>query len=920
MNSVATTSPSREKPRRFNWPRVFGYDFFISFKLGPPPVGAQSYASDLARRLRELDFTVFFSEEEASPGEKLDSTLVKALRRSRILVVVANEGALVQSLWVRKEVEEFRRRHPNRPVIPINVGRAIENHGPEAKVSEWLGHDGRIWLDETDQVVHEGIASPEVVRRLAVTPRFIRANRLLRWVMAGIFAVISGLAVFAGYEAWDAKQKFKDATAMRLAAQGSATTAGLRSGGSLRGIFKILTAHRYMRSASTDEALKAEFLKLRQLMFLRELPKPIKTVAFSPDGVRIVTGSEGNTLQFWDARTGEPIGAARAARVYRDRSIAFSPDGTRIAASNPQGGGLMLLDANTGEPVATATQEASGGALVLAYSRDGRRIVSASGRPTLWLWDAQTGQVIQPLEGGHKAQTISVALSPDGTRVVSGDASGVIRLWNADTGQTIGEPIKAGNWQIVSLAFNPDGSQFVSGNYNNTLTRWDPNSGRPIGEPLSGHTGFISSVSYSPDGKQIVSGGGDGTLRLWDANTGESIGKPLEGHLRPVVSVAFSPDGKHLVSGGDDGTLRLWDPWIDRPAQDGKDRISFVALSRDGHWSVTNQGENSLQVWNAATGEAVGQPLAGHTDRVTNAAFSPDGKRIVSGSHDGTLRLWDAQTGQQIGKPLSGHTGWVTGVTFSPDGRRLVSGSQEQPSYGYELPAVSSIPQKHLLLWNMETGEPAGKVLAGPGDGVSNVAFSPDGTRFITVGGSLRLWEGRTGEPVGAPLAGSDGVASVAFSPDGRRIVGNDLKLWDTRSGQPIDTLFDDATVGVSAAFSPDGKRIVSVDRDDRLRAWDAATGEAIGRPIEKGEMAGGISSVVFSPNGNRLVLNGSAGAPRLWEIFDGWAESLCAKLNRNPTLEEWAADRGWRGIDYICPCPGLPGPPACNVSDSAKP
>jgi hypothetical protein len=58
-------APASNKARRFNWPRIFGYDFFISFKLGPLPIGAQSYASDLASRLRELDFTVFYSEESA---------------------------------------------------------------------------------------------------------------------------------------------------------------------------------------------------------------------------------------------------------------------------------------------------------------------------------------------------------------------------------------------------------------------------------------------------------------------------------------------------------------------------------------------------------------------------------------------------------------------------------------------------------------------------------------------------------------------------------------------------------------------------------------------------------------------------------------------------------------------------------------
>ncbi len=329
--------PPSNKGRRFNWPRIFGYDFFISFKLGSPPIGAQSYASDLARRLRELDFTVFFSEEEAPPGEKLDTTLAKALHRSRILVVVANEGALVQSQWVRKEVEEFRKKHPKRPIIPINVDRAIERHGQQVEASRWLDPDGSIWLDETRDAVTEGIVTPAVLTRLQVAPGFIRSNTWFRWMVTTVILVLIVLALWARFEAWDANRKFRDATAMRLAAEGGGMTSGQRVGGTIKGLLKVLAGHRLSRSANTDEALQTEYLNLSQLIFVRENSAAFTSAAFSPDGARIVYGSRDKTLRLWDAHTGQPIGQPLKGHEGTVFSVAFSPDGKLIFSGSEDG-------------------------------------------------------------------------------------------------------------------------------------------------------------------------------------------------------------------------------------------------------------------------------------------------------------------------------------------------------------------------------------------------------------------------------------------------------------------------------------------------------------------------------------------------------------------------------------------------------
>ena len=106
----------------------------------------------------------------------------------------------------------------------------------------------------------------------------------------------------------------------------------------------------------------------------------------------------------------------------------------------------------------------------------------------------------------------------------------------------------------------------------------------------------------------------------------------LFGHTESVSSVAFSHDGKRVVSGSDDGTVRLWD---------------------------------------AETGEAIGEPFQSHDGPVSSVAFSHDSKRVVSGSSDGTVRVWDAETGEAIGEPFQGHDGFVYSVAFSHDGKQI---------------------------------------------------------------------------------------------------------------------------------------------------------------------------------------------------------------------------------------------------------
>jgi len=93
--------------------------------------------------------------------------------------------------------------------------------------------------------------------------------------------------------------------------------------------------------------------------------------------------------------------------------------------------------------------------------------------------------------------------------------------------------------------------------------------------------------------------------------------------------------------------------------------VSCMRYSPNGCYIVSGSDDNTIRIWNAETGHAVGKPLEGHTRGVTSVAYSPDGRHIVSGSDDKTIRIWNAETGDAVGKPIEGHTKRVVSCLLS---------------------------------------------------------------------------------------------------------------------------------------------------------------------------------------------------------------------------------------------------------------
>jgi WD40 repeat protein len=233
-------------------------------------------------------------------------------------------------------------------------------------------------------------------------------------------------------------------------------------------------------------------------------------------------------------------------------SVAFSPDGKHVV-SGSYDKTMRIWEMETGREVSRLEGNARGVTSV-AFSSDGKHVVSGSYDETVRIWEMETGREVTKLEG-HTDVVASVSFSPDGKHVVSGSYDCTVRIWETDTGREVTK-LEGHTDFVRSVAFSPDGKHVVSGSDDMTVRIWETETGREVTK-LEGHTDWVMSVAFSPDGNHVVSGSDDKTVRIWETDTGREVTK-LDGHISYVTSVAFSPDGSRITSEDRWGKTLTW--------------------------------------------------------------------------------------------------------------------------------------------------------------------------------------------------------------------------------------------------------------------------------------------------------------------------------------------------------------------------
>jgi len=571
-----------------------------------PVQGAPVPEADVPERLRRLNY-IFFHEGQsfARPLRELAAVLrqdVEWIREHTRLSEAAarwrardrGSGAANDLLLRGDDLADSKawlaRRKENGPEITALLSSFLTASEERAAA---LANQERERLAERERLVAERERAQHNVRRVQ-----------RRW-----FAILAGLSLAVAFGLWSVFNGWRDLMTTRAefiaGIVDQQTGKGDHVGAMLigldalpdqtsKGIRQRVLRLEMSALNSLDSAWRNWSSGWGERTVLRGHTGPVSAFAFSPDGTRVLTGSDDHTARLWDAATGKTL-ATLAGHTSHVSAVAFSPDGTRVLTGSWDKT-ARLWDAATGKAVATLVGHTDY-VTVVAFSPHSTRVLTGSGDNTARLWDAATGTAVATL-AGHSGPIMAVAFSPDGSRVLTGSDDHTARLWDAATGKSVAT-LTGHTGYVSAVAFSPDGMRVLTGSVDHTARLWDAATGKAVAT-LGGHTSASTAVAFSPDGTRVLTGSVDDTARLWDGATGKAVATTLAGHTDTVVAVAFSPDGTRVLTGSLDNTARLWD---------------------------------------AAAGKAV-TTLAGHTAPVRAIAFSPDGSRVLTGSDDHTARLW----------------------------------------------------------------------------------------------------------------------------------------------------------------------------------------------------------------------------------------------------------------------------------------
>lgn len=519
-------------------------------------------------------------------------------------------------------------------------------------------------------------------------------------------------------------------------------------------------AGRHLATVSRDVTARVWDVESGKEVSKLALANPgVAATTFSPDGTRVATcswlregegGSVRGVVWIWNPTSGEVYHRSLAGIKPLD-SIAYAPDGKRLVVGSWDG--LVHVFDDAGKELRTIPVPDEGvyrAVMAVAISPDGKWVAAGAKDRNVHVWSLESGEVPLTLRG-HTGDVHTVMFLPDGNRLASAAADGSVRLWDFRSGEFLAV-LRGHDRAVKDLSWDAGTSRLVTLGADDTVRVWNPDVS--FGAMLAINTGASGSytASFSPDGSRVAVAMFDGRVLTYSATDGRKTSEWPAHTGSTCNTLGYSGDGRFVVTCSWDQTAKIWDSetcslLVTLEAGKG---VGHCALNSDGSRAALAVG-SAVQVWDVAKVSKLAT-LEGHTSGIEEIVFDKHGTHLASAGGDGTVRVWDVANAKEK-FALSGHQGSVSCVSFREDGRRLASGDRTGM----------------VLLWDLEKGELL-KNLAALDGAPNRLAFSPDGKRVAAGGEGVALLDAERGGVLLKLAPHKDTVWHLSFSPDGGRL------------------------------------------------------------------------------------------------------------------------------------------------------
>ncbi len=346
----------------------------------------------------------------------------------------------------------------------------------------------------------------------------------------------------------------------------------------------------------------------------------VTSLAWSPDGKVLATGSLDETIRIWEASFESPGAVDSDAATVG--SVAWSPDGSVLASASPDG--ILLLDQETGKETAVMRpQEDLGIAVQLEWSAPGSHLTLVDD-----FFGEERIRIVELSSGAwSRLEYVGTAFawSPVGSTLAVNGGDGII-LIDADTrGRKLLEPC-SGFEAILRSG----------------LYQWVRDT-----RVLPGHAGDVSTIAWSPSGSLLASGDNSGTIVVWNPRRRRSMHARFKGGEGTIRRLSWSPEEQWLASTGDQGTVRLWDVPRKRPGCVISADAYLLCFSPVGHMLATG-GTTGLRLWDTETGQEQTSPNERPSAPLAALAWSQDGRFITTAGQDGSVRVFESHNGNLL--------------------------------------------------------------------------------------------------------------------------------------------------------------------------------------------------------------------------------------------------------------------------------